>query len=122
MEAMNRPKQTLVESPALKATDYVAKREVVLAVDSSNMGVGYILLQEGEDGWRYPSWFGAITWNKQEWNYLQAKAELYRLMRALQATRIHIIGVQQRFVEMDAEFVKGLINNPDVQPNATINR
>ena len=37
------------------------------------------------------------------------------------ATRIHIIGVQQLFVEMDTKFVKGMINNPNVQPNATIN-
>ena len=43
-------------------------------------------------------------------------------MRALRAMRIHIIGVQKLFVEMDAKFVKGMINNPDVQPNATINR
>ena len=95
---------------------------MVLAVDSSNMGVGYILMQEGEDGRRYPSRFGSITWNEREWNYSQAKAELYGLMRALRATRIHIIGVQQLFVEMIAKFVKGMINNPDVQPNATINR
>ena len=50
LDAMNRLKQTLAESPALKAIDYVAKQEVVLAVDSSNMGDGYILMQEGEDG------------------------------------------------------------------------
>ena len=43
-------------------------------------------------------------------------------MRALWATRIHIIGVQKLFVEMNAKFVKGMINNPNVQPNATINR
>ena len=90
-------------------------------VDSSNIGVGHILMQEGEDGWRYPSWFGSITWNERERNYSQVKAELYRLMRALQVTKIHIIGVQQLVVEMDAKFVKGMINNPNVQPNATIN-
>ena len=122
LDAMNRLKQTLAESPALKAIDYVAKREVVLVVDSSNMGVGYILMQEGEDGRRYPSRFGSITWNERERNYSQAKAELYGLMRALRATRIHIIGVQKLFVEMDAKFIKGMINNPDVQPNVTINR
>ena len=79
-------------------------------------------MQEGEDRWRYPSRFGSITWNERERNYSQAKAELYGLMRALWATRILIIGVQQLFVEMDAKFVKGMINNPDVQPNTTINR
>ena len=37
LEAMNRLKQTLAESLASKAIDYVVKREVVLVVDSSNM-------------------------------------------------------------------------------------
>ena len=79
-------------------------------------------MQEGEDGRRNPSRFGSITWNEQEQNYSQVKVELYGLMRALRVTRIHIIGVQQLFVEMDAKFVKGMINNPDVQPTTTINR
>ena len=43
LDAMKRLKQTLAESPALKVIDYVAEREVVLAVDSSDMGVGYII-------------------------------------------------------------------------------
>ena len=71
LDTMNKLKQTLAESPALKVIDYVAKREVVLVVDSSNMGVGYILMQEGEDKQRCPSWFGSITWNNERLqNYL----------------------------------------------------
>ena len=36
--------------------------------------------------------------------------------------RIHIIGVRNLVVEVDARFIKGMLNNPDIQPNATINR
>lgn len=121
-EAMEVLKTTLANSPALRAIDYDCGREVILAVDSSIIGVGFILLQVGEDGKRYPNRFGSIAWNDREKNYSQAKLELYGLMRALKAVRLYIIGVTNLTVEMDAKFIKGMLNHPDVQPNATINR
>jgi hypothetical protein len=30
--------------------------------------------------------------------------------------------VKNRVVEVDAKYLKGMLNNPDIQPNATINR
>ncbi|KAL5523329.1 hypothetical protein ACEPAF_1596 [Sanghuangporus sanghuang] len=36
--------------------------------------------------------------------------------------RLYLIGVRKLVVEMDAAYIKGMINNPDLQPNATINR
>ena len=36
--------------------------------------------------------------------------------------RLYLIGVRNLVVEMDAAYIKGMINNPDLQPNATINR
>ena len=36
--------------------------------------------------------------------------------------QVHIIGVRNLVVEVDAKYIKGMINNPDIQPNATINR
>ena len=39
-----------------------------MAVDSSVIGVGFILLQVGEDGKRYPNWFGSLAWNEREKN------------------------------------------------------
>ena len=120
--AMEELKETLANSPALRAIDYESDREVILAVDSSVIGVGYILLQVGEDGKRYPNRFGSIAWNEREKNYSQAKLELYGLMRALKAVRLYIVGVGNLTVEVDAKYIKGMLNNPDVQPNATINR
>ena len=83
--------------------------------------VGYILSQEGEDGKRYLNCFGSITLTEVESRYSQAKLELYGLFCSLRAVRIFIFGVANLTVEMDAKYVKGMINNPDLQPNATIN-
>ena len=72
--AMEALKAVIVESPALRPIDYECGREVILAVDSSIVGVGFLLMQIGEDGKRYPSRFGSIAWNDRECNYSQAKS------------------------------------------------
>jgi len=81
----------------------------------------YILSQEGEDRKRYPNRFGSLTLTDVESRYSQAKVELYGLFRGLWAVRIFIFRVANLTVEMDAKYVKVMINNPDLQPNATIN-
>ena len=120
--AMTRLKDEIIRSPALRRLDYESDRAVVLAVDTSVIAVGYILSQEGEDDKRYPNRFGSIGLTTVESRYSQAKLELYGLFRALRAVRVFIFGVVNLVVEMDAKYVKGMINNPDLQPNATINR
>ena len=90
---MDAMKATLLRSSALRAIDYNSGRPVVLAVDSSVMGVGFIILQVREDGKRYPNRFGSIAWQGRENNCSQAKLELYGLMRALKAVRLYVVGV-----------------------------
>ena len=121
-DSMQRLKNAIVNSPALISIDYSTDRPVFLAVDSSFRGVGWILSQECADGKRRPSRFGSISWNERESNYSQPKIELFGLFRALRALRLHLIGVRNLVVEMDAVFIRGMLNNPDVQPNAVINR
>jgi transposase InsO family protein len=121
-KAMDLLKSLVITSPALRPIDYTTEREVILAVDSSNIAVGFMLLQIGEDGKRYPSRFSSITWNEVEARYSQSKIELYGLFRALRASRQWLIGVKRLTVEVDAKYIKGMLNNPDIQPNATINR
>ena len=121
-EAMQRLKDAIVNSSALISIDYSTDRPVFLAVDSSWRGVGWILSQECADGKRRPSRFGSISWNEHESNYSQLKIELYGLFRALRALRLHLIGVRELIVEMDAVFIRGMLNNPDIHPNAVINR
>ena len=120
--AMEKLKMFVQNSEAIKAIDYDCDREVILAVDSSWMAVGFILSQLGEDGKRYPSRYGSITWNETEQRYSQVKLELYGLFQALKAVKTYIVGIKNLVVEVDAKYIKGMINNPDIQPNATINR
>ena len=53
---------------------------------------------------------------------MQAKVELYGLMRVLQAVRVFIVGLVNLTVEVNAKYIKGMLNHPDIQPNMTINR
>jgi hypothetical protein len=115
-------KKAIIDSPALRPINYESECPVILAVDSCMNGVGFILLQLGEDKKRYPSRFGSIAFNERESRYSQAKLELYGLFRALKATQLYTIGVKRLVVEMDAKFIKGMLNNPTLHPNDAVNR
>ena len=119
--AMQCLKDAICQSPALCQLDYESSREVILAIDTSLITVGYILLQEGDDGKHYPNCFGSIRLSDVESCYSQAKLELYSLFCALQAVCIFVFGVTNFTVEMDAKYIQGMISNPDLQPNVTIN-
>lgn len=119
--AMQSLKDAIVHSTALITIDYETDRTVYLAVDSSIQGVRWILSQDCADGRRCPSHFGSITWNERESRYSQAKIELYGLFCALRAMCFHLVGIRKLVVEMDTLYICGMLNNPDVQPNATIN-
>ena len=121
-KAMDNLKTEIINSSALIPIDYTSPRPVYLAVDSSWHAVGWILSQQCEDGQRRPSRFGSIAWNERESRYSQPKIELYGLFRALRALRVHIVGITNLIIEMDAQFIRGMVNNPDVQPNAAMNR
>jgi hypothetical protein len=120
--SMEMLKKILIECPAIRQIDYGSGRLVILSMDSSYVAAGFILLQVAEDGKEYPSRFGSITWNEREARYSQAKIELYGLFRALRAYRIYLVGAPKLLVRTDAKYIKGMHNNPDIQPNAAMNR
>jgi hypothetical protein len=119
---MQTLKDTILESPTLCTIDYECRCEVILAVNTSNITVGYILLQIGKDGKHYPSCFRSISLTEVKSHYSQAKLELYGLFPALRMVCIHIFGITNLTVEVDTKYIKGMINNPDLQPNMTINQ
>src|SRR5882724_10646293 len=121
-KAMEDLKQAIVMAPYLWPIDYHCDQMVILAVDSSCIATGFILLQLGADGKQYPSHFGSITWNDQESCYSQAKIEIYSLWHPLQAYQLYIIGIRNLRVEIDASYINGILNNPDIQPGAAMNR
>ena len=82
-----------------------------------------ILSQLSDDGkTKHPAHYGSLPMNEVESRYSQPKLELYGLYRALRHWRLYIIGVKNLIVEVDAKYIKGMLNEPDLQPNATINR
>ncbi|KAI0370314.1 hypothetical protein BV20DRAFT_944325 [Pilatotrama ljubarskyi] len=60
--------------------------------------------------------------NETESNYSQPKLDLYGLYRALRWWRLYLVGVKTLHVEVNAKYIKGMLKEPDLQPNATINR
>ena len=59
-----------MNSPALIAIDYESEQAVILQVDSSVIGVSWILGQEHKDGKRRVNCFESINWNNIQAQYL----------------------------------------------------
>ncbi|KZT28880.1 hypothetical protein NEOLEDRAFT_1025226, partial [Neolentinus lepideus HHB14362 ss-1] len=78
---------------------------VILAVDTSYIAVGYYLCQQAaaDTKNRNYSRFGSITLNDRERRFSQPKLEIY-------------------VIEVDARYIKGMLQNPDIAPSASINR
>jgi hypothetical protein len=113
---MENIKDLVTHSPALRLLNYATHDWPII------LAVGYVLMQVRDDKRRYPSRFGSIAWMEHKSLYSQAKLKLYGLFCAIHAYRIYIIGVKNPVVEVDTKYLKGMLNNPDIQPNATINR
>src|SRR5713226_10336877 len=60
--------------------------------------------------------------NNREARFSQPKLEFYGLFRTLRTLKLHLIGVRNLIVEVDARYIKGMLANPDLQPSASINR
>jgi hypothetical protein len=112
----------IISAPILRPIDYTSDNPVFLLVDTSNIAVGFILSQADELGKRHPARYGSLPMNKREARYSQPKLELHGLYRALRHWRIYLVGIKNLHVEMDAEFIGGMPNEPDLQPNAAMNR
>ena len=108
----------------VKPLDYALPGPITLAVDTSWRAVGfYIYQQDPKDSKkRVYARFGSILLTEREQRFSQPKRELYGLMRALQACYYWLIGARKLVVETDAKYLKGMLENPGVGPNATINR
>ena len=118
---MQHLKDAICHSPTFCHLDYEFGCEVILAVDTSAIAIRYILSQEGDDGKRYPNQFGSISLTEVESHYSQAKLKLYGLFHTLCIVCVFIFRVANFIVEMDTKYIKGIINNLDLQLNITIN-
>ena len=66
--------------------------------------------------------FGSLPLNNRERRFSQPKLELYGLYRALCAYKMFLMGVHNLVIEVDARYIKGMLNNPDIAPSASVNR
>jgi hypothetical protein len=121
-EAFQLLKSLASQAPALRPIDYTSDCPVILSVDTSIHGIGFILSQEDENGRRAPARYGSIPLKPPISNYGQSKLELYGLFRALRRFRANIVGVKKLIVEVDASSIRGMLHNPDIQASAVINR
>ena len=92
---------------------------VTIQVDSSVIGVGWMISQHHEDQ-EYPIVFGSITFNPVESRYSQPKLELYGVLRAFKAERHRLYHIHFK-LQVDASSLIQMINAPDL-PNAAMTR
>jgi hypothetical protein len=104
--------------------DYKNQGNVVLAVDTSYIGVGFYIYQEDIHNPKkhYYAKFGSKALNEREARFSQPKRELFGLKEALRLNKRWLIGARKLIIETDAKYIKGMLQNPDMMPNATINR
>jgi len=120
--AFDTLKEHVTTAPALHPIDYTSSSPIILAVDTSYIAVGFILYQMDDQGRRRPARYGSVPLDERQSRYSQPKLELYGLFRALREWRLHIMGAKTFHIEVDAQYIKGMLNEPDLQPNAAINR
>ena len=129
--AMDELKALVTKAPVLRKIDYELAATitqgprasqhglVVLAVDSSIHGAGWVIYQYNESD-KHPTLFGSCTFNATESRYSQPKVELYGVFRAMKECRHRIWGVHFR-LDVDASYLKKMIHEPDL-PNAPMTR
>ena len=123
-QSMSDLKEALKNAVPLGNIDYESDGTVVLAVDTSYKAVGFYIYQESADTMKKKTFikFGSITLNEREARFSQPKRELFGLKRALEASEYLLIGCRKLIVETDAKYIHGMLNHPEMGPNATINR
>ena len=117
-------KEALINSVPLGNIDYESDGTVVLAVDTSYKAVGFYIYQEDPVTKKKKTFikFGSITLHDREARFSQPKRELFGLKRALEVSEYLLIGCRKLIVETDAKYIHGMLNHPEMGPNATINR
>ena len=116
-------KEALLNSQALRPIDYNSDVPVILAVDTSHITVGFYLCQANlkMPKKHYYARFGSLLLNNRERRFSQPKLELYGLYHALRAYKMFLVGVRNLVIEVDTRYIKGMLNNPDIVPSASVN-
>ena len=81
ISAQEALKAALLMSTALRSIDYTSPAPIILAIDTSQIAVGFLLCQCNAENPRICHFarFGSITLNDHESHFSQPKLKLYRL-------------------------------------------
>ncbi len=123
-ESMRLLKEGVTDAHCITPLDYTMSGKIILSVDTSWRAVGFYIRQEDENDKKKKRYarFGSILLGDREQRFSQPKRELYGLLRALTACYYWLIGARNLVIETDAKYIKGMLENPGMGPNATINR
>ena len=69
-----------------------------------------------------PSRYGFLPFFATEANYSQPKLELYGLFHTMRHFHLYRVGTKNLRVEVDGKYIRGMLNEPELQPNAVINK
>ena len=115
-QVVQQLKETLLKAPVLRQPDYKGEKPIIVTVDTSPIGIGWVINQEDEDQHRYAIRFGAKILNDRQRNYAQVKRELWGLLTALKTDRDYLIGANV-VVETDCLPLIGMVEScttPDI--------
>lgn len=112
--AWNTLKQCLVEAPVLKYYD--PKKEILISSDSSQNGIGCVLLQKEESDW-HPVAYASRTMTQAERSYAQIEKETLCIVYAHERFHQYLYG-RSYHVETDHKPLVSIFSKPliDVPP------
>ena len=117
-------KEGMRQAKATKPLDYENQGVIVLAVDSSYIGIGFYIYQEDlmEPKKVYYAKFGSRPMNDHEAQFSQPKRGVFGLKEVLRMNKKWLFSARKLVVKTDAKYIKKMIENLDMMPTATINR
>ena len=123
-QSMELLKEGVKNVQCIKPLDYSLPGSIVLAVDISWRAIGFYIYQEDPEDKKKKVYtrFSSILLSDREQQFSQPKHELFGLLRVLDMCYYWLIGARKLIVKMDAKYIKEMLDNPGIGPNATINQ
>ena len=105
-KTMRRLKEALQRAVWLKRPNYA--QPIIVTIDTSPTGIGWVINQEDAEGNRHPIRFGAKVLNERQRKYAQVKRELWGIVSAVKTDRDYLIGAEV-VIETDCLPVLGML-------------
>ena len=117
-------KDAVAKHPCTRPINYNSEATVILASDACPIVLSFYICQCDENDPKkcYYCHFGSITLNKCESCFSQAKLKIFfSLYRAFQEFKMYLLRIRNLVVEVDMHYIKGMLQNPDIAPSASVN-